>query len=53
MREELIELCRMVAMGRPDAAIKLGNYLADLLEKPAEPEVVQVQIDKPKRKKAE
>ena len=54
MKDELQSLFRMAIMGRPDAAEKLADFIIDNFQpKQVEPEIVQVQIDKPKRKKAE
>jgi hypothetical protein len=51
MKEELTQLFRMIAMGRPDAAEKVAEFLSERLE-PKKPPIIEVEIpETPKRRK--
>ena len=50
MKEQLRELLKGVAMGRPAAAEELADLLADLLGNRKEPATTTVQVELPKKK---
>ena len=52
MKEQLRELLKGVAMGRPASAEALADLLADLLDGKKEPATTTVQVELPKKKAA-
>jgi hypothetical protein len=52
MKEQLRELLKGVAMGRPASAEALADLLADLLDGKKEPAATTVQVELPKKKAA-
>ena len=50
MKEQLRELLKGVAMGRPASAEVLADLLADLLGGKQEPATTTVQVELPKKK---
>lgn len=52
MKEQLRELLKGVAMGRPSSAEALADLLADLLDGKQEPATATVQVEIPKKKAA-
>lgn len=50
MREQLRELLKGVAMGRPASAETLADLLADLLDAKQEPATATVAVEIPKKK---
>lgn len=52
MKEQLRELLKGVAMGRPASAEALADLLAELLDGKQEPAVSTVSVELPKKKAA-
>lgn len=50
MKEQLCELLKGIAMGRPASAEALADLLADLLGDKQEPMATTVQVELPKKK---